>query len=433
MAHPIWRRRSSARNWGWEMAEPDRLEAAMREALARCPAMAPSLRKVADRVVKSGTLGGRLKLGAGLSQELLTGLGRLLPNAALEVRPTGEVYCRLDRLGVAPAESDAWIGALCAALGVSRDSAAAHRARTDAEAALVLDRCRLAFPELAPIWTTLAESPRALGLSATGEMAERQRNLFCLAEAVRFLLSEHAPLGFAEVGARCFGDSKALKTSPALMRQVEEWLLQLREEESTEESRRRIWSDCGVVDNPTAMKVTLCGPLVYWKGDDRFDWIATLHRRGETATLSWDNVQDITRLEWPPAMPIITCENETPFATLVRQCHAGVLIYTAGYPNPAVRRLLRLLPEEAPPVQHWGDTDLDGLRIAELLSRSHPVQLWRCTLADVLRHRSRALPLAPDRRRRADAFLNEHPAFRFAEELAATIAHGWLEQESWEP
>jgi len=306
----------------------------------------------------------------------------------------------------------------------------------ETELLLILDRCRLSFPKLAPIWEWQAEDIPNLALTLRIETAVvLQRKLFQLAQAVEFLLSDHELLGMADFSARFFGDSKVLKTTPSILRQLEEWLLILRDEEICDDeicddARQRIWSEYGVAENLTAIKVTLYGPLVYFKQNERFDWIAQLHARGESATLSLDNLREIDAIELSADTPVITCENETPFGALVRERIPGLLIYTAGYPNSAVRRILRLLPAGTT-IQHWGDSDLDGLRIAVIIHQIHPTLLWRCALADLQRHKNALLPLAPTRREQAKEYLQNHPDFPYAEELKFTIQNGWLEQERW--
>lgn len=176
--------------------------------------------------------------------------------------------------------------------------------------------------------------------------------------------------------------------------------------------------------------MTLFGPLAYVKGGERFDWVAQLHARGETATLSWDNLHGIDALVLPADTPVITCENETPFNALIREGFPALYIYTAGYPNTAVTRLLHLLPAETA-IQHWGDTDLDGLRIAAMLHQIRPVRLWRCDLAEVQRHLTDLRLLKPAPQEKAERYLAQHLDFPFKDELVFTLAHGWLEQECW--
>ncbi len=93
-------------------------------------------------------------------------------------------------------------------------------------------------------------------------------------------------------------------------------------------------------------------------------------------------------------------------------------------------RVLRLLAEAGLRARHWGDTDLDGLRIAECVSRAIPVEL---DVQDGATCVGRLIPLDDVRRKRAAAFLAAHPDFLYRDALAATLHHGWLEQEQSKP
>lgn len=78
-----------------------------------------------------------------------------------------------------------------------------------------------------------------------------------------------------------------------------------------------------------------------------------------------------------------------------------LLLYTAGTPSPAWRamygRLLARLPTTTP-LQHWGDLDEGGLRIAaqiaaEALRQHHVLQPWQMHPSDVpVQHRRPAKP-----------------------------------------
>jgi len=406
------------------------LRARFREVLEGDPPLASYLRKIGERVADTGELRGQMKLGTRLPMMITMGLCRLLPNAAIDNRPNGDTILRLDRINATPADDDIWMAALLDVLGFKAvDPGEARQAMK--EVAVILDRCRLSYPGLAPIWELQAEDIPNLAYTLKSKTSvDMQRELFQLAQAVDFLLSDHELLGMADFSARFFGDSKVLKTTPSILRRLEEWLLILRDEEISDEARQRIWSEYGVAENLTAIKVTLFGPLVYYKQNERFDWIAQLHARGESATLSLDNLREIDAIELPADTPVITCENETPFGTLVREGIPGLLTYTAGYPNSAVRRILQLLPAGTT-IQHWGDSDLDGLRIPAIIHQIHPTLLWRCVLADLQQHKNALLPLAPSRQRQATEYLQNHPNFPYAEELKFTIQNGWLEQERW--
>ena len=194
-----------------------------------------------------------------------------------------------------------------------------------------------------------------------------------------------------------------------------------------------ILSEHGVFNNATGSKVTVFGPLVYVKHGEMYDWIARLHAAGESATLSWDNLRDIEKIELPLDTEIITCENETPFNHLIRERHPGLIVYTAGYPNSAVNRLIRLLPPENGPIRHWGDSDFDGFLIASMLHEIRPVRLWRCDLATLHRCCDKMRAMDDGQRSRAEALLEQRPDFVFGEELQFSMHNGWLEQESWIP
>lgn len=98
---------------------------------------------------------------------------------------------------------------------------------------------------------------------------------------------------------------------------------------------------------------------------------------------------------------LTTIENEYPFLSYVdeRGGHVGlgreneVVVYTAGFPTPALVRaletLLRLRPEIA--VRHWGDADVGGIRIWSFLREKllRPIRLFR-TSADWVRSESKS-------------------------------------------
>jgi hypothetical protein len=71
---------------------------------------------------------------------------------------------------------------------------------------------------------------------------------------------------------------------------------------------------------------------------------------------------------------ILTVENFTPFNEIARGKAGpveGVVIYTAGMPSPSFLRFIALLLNGTPsriPVYHWGDIDLGGFRIADVLA-----------------------------------------------------------------
>jgi len=290
----------------------------------------------------------------------------------------------------------------------------------------------LEFPALQPVWEQWAIRPAEVESACKLHGYEDSRQFYAkLARLVHFLIDNEQPIGLSHLGARFFGDSKALRDTP-LLRKAVDWLLLLEGDDESGLSARELLTRYAVIENPTSVKVTLSGPLHYRKCGETFSWISRLWHNGECATLTLDNLEGIEECWCDPPIPhVITCENETPFCHLVRSRDPGVVLYTEGYPNYAGKQCLRLLPLASCMLLHWGDSDLDGLRIAAQLGHIHPIRLWRCAQPDLLRHQPYLVPLTPAANRRAALYLERHPEFPFADELRFTLEFGWLEQENW--
>ncbi len=398
------------------------------DAIKKYPEIKEHLYKLAIRVAKTRILKGRIKLGENITPSAINGLLSLFPNTAINNK-NNTVYIMLDKINIASVDAFSWITALCNACEVKIDTNENMKNVALKESALMLDRCRLEFPDISPVW----DSEYLPGISVMAKnrtISVVQNEYFKLANIVIFLLSDHEPIGMADLSARFFSDSKTLKTSPQLVRKLTEWLLILRDEDINDDSRKRIWSDYDVTENSTAIKVTLFGPLIYYKNGECFDWIQKLYLKGETATLSWNNLYGIDSLLLPDDLSVFTCENETPFNLLIRENNKGLFIYTAGYPNSAVSKILHLLPENIN-IKHWGDSDFDGLRIAAIINKIRHVKLWRCNLPELIRHISILLPLSLEKHMKATSFIIRNADFPFVDELKFTIENGWLEQENW--
>lgn len=409
------------------------------ELLKRYPHVRSTLERVCQRAnARGGILNGTMKLGEGLDRRHdIEPLYHLFGQRALTVSSRGIWRLNFDRQFGEPGACDPWLDDLFAALEMARVDVPAHRSSVARQFAVVRGRLALAFPELTAVHTHLV-AQEVYWIRQTDKLgvAGIQKALFQVAGIVRHLRSSLGPSTLANLGATYCGDSKALRSGD-LFRLVGDWLLLaeggidcLNAENRTAALKRH-----NLVENPTAIKVTLFGPLVYEKAGRRFDWIKQLWQLGETATLSWDNLHDIDALAIEllsaTSLRVVTCENETPFCRLVRELFAGTIIYTEGYPNAAVLRVLQLLRRSDSEFLHWGDTDFDGLRIAELLHRVQSLRLWRCDAREVVRHRSLLKPLGDRHKHRAQIFLENHSDFIFADELQFAIDHGWLEQENW--
>ncbi|MDX9978706.1 MAG: DUF2399 domain-containing protein [Lentisphaeria bacterium] len=398
------------------------------EKLHAHPCLAPHLSCLADRCDRRGDLTGRVKLGdSSLPPDELR-LLRLLFGQALKTSAKGEHRLDLDRFLAGVPGREAWIAELYGALGRQRRNRPRERDQEEALWRRLLGQFRLAYPGIEGVHRLLeaGSSRRPAGPDeARGILAEWS----ALAEAVVFLQSSRRHVGLSELGARFLNDSKALR-SGRLRALLCRWLEAVADEGEGDDAG--VLARFGVADNPTSIKVTLFGPLRYRWQDREMDWPRQLHAAGESATLSLDNLDAIAAADFADHDTVVTCENETPFNRLIREKCGFPVIYTAGFPNAAVRSLIRNLPPDTR-LLHWGDSDLAGYRIAHILSRLRPLALWRCSLADLERHRQALKPVSETERDAILRFLESTPGFPFAAELRFTAEHGWLEQESWSP
>ena len=401
------------------------------EHLARTPALRSHLARLCDRCDRQGELKGTAKLGdASLPAEERRALAALF-GGSLKTTARGEHRLDLARFLASVPDEQGWVAELYQALGRRPGNLARQQARARTFWRQLVDQIRLAFPDLAPIHQLLAgqEERRANGLDGNRAQALRDE-WFALAEAVSLLRRNRRQIGLSDLGARFFGDSKALR-SGRLRTTLCQWLDALDAGDATEETESAdLLARYGVADNPTSIKVTLFGRLRYCGSEGWTDWPCPLRGRGQSATLSLDNLAGVVEAEFLDGPEVVTCENETPFNHLIREAHPLPVIYTAGFPNAAVRLLLEKLPASAT-IRHWGDSDLAGYRIAGILARIRPLSLWRCALADLERHRHALRPLDESERTAIRQFLERHPDHPFAAELRYTLANGWLEQESW--
>lgn len=407
-------------------------ESILRDLLARYPELTPHLGRLCDVWDRQGAPPGRLGLGQGLARHGELAALHTLFGSAVHVSHSGGASLNVSAfLGCfADREAEAWAEALYRALGRPRRDHVAERLRASQDFEALLADWRQEFPAAAGaaailqaragFWQRrLLESP----------VATVRAHWWAWGRALAFLTLRSESLGLADLGARFFGGSKALR-SGELRRLLVAGLAVLDDADVEDGEPAALLRRFGICDNPTALKVTVFGPLRLRKHGRWLDWVGQLHALGESATLSLANLDGVDAVDTVTGTGVYTCENETPFCRLVRERLPGTLVYTEGYPNTAVRRLLQLLPSGAT-ICHWGDSDLDGLRIAAILAQDRPLQLWRCGLADLERQREFLVPFADDQRRRARHWLQTHPEFRFRAELEFSLAHGWLEQESW--
>jgi hypothetical protein len=416
------------------MSDDQRHEDILRDLLGRYPELRPHLIHLCDVWDRQGAPPARLSLGQGLARHgELAALHALFGNA-VHVSRSGDASLQVSAFlgGFSGSDADAWAEALYRAMGRDRRDRAAELRQASQDFDALLAAWRQEFPAVVEAVSVLAGRAELWRRRLReGSAAAVRVQWWSWGQALSLLASRPELLGLADLGARFYGSSKALRPGEA-RRLLVAGLAALEDIDEVQVEPGDILRQFGICDNPTALKVTVFGPLRLRKHGLWLDGVAQLQALGEAATLSLGNLDGVDAVEFPADTPVVhTCENETPFCRLVRERFPGVLVYTEGYPNSAVRRLLSLLPPTVT-IRHWGDSDLDGLRIAAILGQARPLQLWRCGRADLERQRERLVPLTDQQQQRARHWLQTHPEFRFRAELEFTVANGWLEQESWQ-
>jgi len=229
----------------------------------------------------------------------------------------------------------------------------------------------------------------------------------------------------SQLGADILGDSKSLRTGTH--RVVFERVLCAVAGINADECGREAPARFGIEENPFTSFVTVFAPFSFTLDTgESFAYPAEMFRMGLAVQLPRQTVMRIrdVRLDM---RQIVTSENAAPFETLVRE--KVPCLYTEGYPNGAVIRLLELFAAQGVMVDHAGDGDLDGFVIAERISRAITV---RRVIADEFAA-DEALPrrpVSPQTHSRWDAYLAAHPDFVHASSLRIAMERGWIEQEN---
>ena len=388
-----------------------------KERLERCPALRPWLLRAARYAVSGEPLPAKLTLGeVPTGKDVQRALEDIFPGCREE---NGRLKARLDASQRDPAR---WLP-LADLLGIKL---AQPKATVSPEErfAQALQRLKVLHPDDTTfIHEKLRRSDLALRFFKTS--ASAADDLIALFDAVTALKTVPAGITLSELGAKHFNDSKALRNGP--LRQQLEHLLRLRSE-SPDDDAAALLSAYGIIENPYTTHAVIFAPFAYRTHDGEWlDWPYRLWQLGEAAILAWKTVRSLTaiRLEEPCAT-LVTSENAAPFHRLVETRRPA--LYTEGYPNAAVKTLLRHFAQAGVTGLHWGDTDLDGYRIADQIARNIQTRFYAPTeLSEQLRRH--LLRLTAEQHRRTEQYLRCNPDFPYQTELRYTLAHGWMEQE----
>jgi hypothetical protein len=402
----------------------ERLEDLLRHA----PALRPYLETMFKRYASQGRLPKTMTLGPHLPAADLLALRHCFGVRHVTLAAGGKVKVQLEHFfRDSSTAAELWLAGVSAVLG--HDPATAATPESGDEFATLLDRLRLQHASLSHLLGPVFDRP-ALRRKHAAQPDALFWQLDRLCRGAADLLTSSDLCRLSNLGVQLFNDSKALRKGTENYNLLGNLLCEFFGEDLPD--REAAYERCGVGDNATAVKVTVYGPFTYLRRGKLYHWPRELWEVGEPAVLSLANLQEISEIRLPATAELITCENETPFNDLIQTMPGAALLYTAGYPNSAVRQFLRKLVPLSAPLQHWGDSDPDGYLIAQALEAIHPLRLWRCELCSLQQARERLRPLTGLKLARGRRLLENHPDFPFATELSFALEHGWLEQEAWQ-
>ncbi len=389
-------------------------------AIERAPNVRPVLRKLADKVSRSIALPARFSVGelGYAAQRELEGLLGVVGNRT----STGRVSFPLpDELR----EPSAWQEAV-AYFGLSRDAA------TDGEN--VFQRLKLLVPEAEEALEILSKRDEVSRFVADSQNGKDWMRLFKYMLQKRILRDDCSAITLSQLGSVCFNDSKKLRTGP-LRRQLVHMLSIFADHDPNDE--RMVFGHFGIVDNPYTTFVTAFIPIVFITNSCvQFEFPRKLYDEGLAFQLPLETIQNIAGVGWDRSvsMTVTTCENAAPFAHMVEK--RIPCIYTEGYPNYCVKRLLTVLSTAGVKCVHEGDADLDGFNIAHEVSMF--IDVKRVVASEVLADAKECgtpvgIPLTDEQRLRAKSFLDCNPHCFCAREIRQMLEWGrWIEQESFE-
>ena len=320
-----------------------------------------------------------------------------------------------------------WLNRIFEITGIEKKTKQEEETEKRNHKRLLLNKLELNFPDLSETIDYLIKNNL---LEKTKEIV-----LFDALNIFSFIIANDKIINFSELGAKELKDSKAIREGTELFNLVYGLLLhylQSNELKNVFLNAKDLFEYYNVISNATAIKVTLFGPFIYYKNGIKFDFIKKLWEIGESAILSMDNLKNIDSIEIDEGFELLTCENESPFNLLIRENKKFALIFTSGFPNSAVKKILELLKDKKKKVLHWGDSDFNGLYIASIINNIIPVNLWRCDL-ETLKRKKRKLIRIEDSEKlyRMEQFVIKNQDFPFRNELLFTIKNGWLEQENY--
>ena len=397
-------------------------EAAFRAALLR----------IAGKAAEGKTLPARMKLAESGSPELRR---RLAFRLGIEIQEASDGSIR-GRFPETRRSPEAWME-LARSLGATETVAAKEAARRLAErrADAAFKRAAILAPALAGPVRDLAGNESVIRFVRQDDDSAAAFVRLVRGAAERATATE--PITLSQLGSDWFGDSKRLRSGN--LRSLLQIVLRAVEDAGEDVSEDAVFARFGIEENPYTSHVVVFVPFIYYSPDERdggerrFDHPWKLFNGGEACVLPLETVRRIRRVEilsprfGRDCERIVTSENAAPFKGLVS--NSVPALYTEGYPNFAVQRLLRLFAEAGLRADHAGDGDLDGYRIADLVAECIPVD--RIVADEVRSGGLPRRPLSDSQQTRLRSWLASHAESPHAAALKEALALGWLEQESF--
>ena len=291
-----------------------------------------------------------------------------------------------------------------------------------------LQRLKWKLPGCLHVIGDLAEIPEAAHYLADASRRTDWERLFtCVWTMTRHPDGEFKTL--SQLGSDWFNDSKILRSGP-LRRQLVLIIAALTEMSSDNE--REVLASIFIEDNPYTSNVTVFAPFTFTTVEGAcFDFPLRMFEEGLVCQFPAETALAIDRIHWRgKSKMIVTSENAAPLVTF-RGKRMPVL-YTEGYPNLAVLKVMTDLAEAGVVAEHWGDADLDGLKIAALVEGNMPGS--RVVAREVLvdPKGQPGIPLSDAQAARIDRFLERHSDFQYADSVRLMRERGcWYEQEGF--
>ena len=291
-----------------------------------------------------------------------------------------------------------------------------------------LQRLKWRLPGSQNVLDDLAETSEVTRyLSDASRRTDWERLFTCVWTMTRHPEGEFKTL--SQLGSDWFNDSKILRSGP-LRRQLVLILAALAEMSSDNE--REVLASIFIEDNPYTSNVTVFAPFTFTTVEGAyFDFPLRMFEEGLVCQFPAETAVAIDRIHWRgESKTIVTSENAAPLVTFA-QDHVPVL-YTEGYPNLAVLKVMTDFAEAGLVAEHWGDADLDGLKIAALVEGNMPGS--RVVAREVLvdPKGQPGIPLSDAQAARIDRFLERHSDFQYADSVRLIRERGcWYEQEGF--